>query len=110
MKKIYISHWIFQKYKYKAGIGFKYLDDFINKDIFETSVKEYLEVNKLKETTTTSFRQILESKTEKNIDWFFNDYLNSREKIDYKIKRVSTTSDSITLVIKNKREKKRTEK
>ena len=35
---------------------------------------------------------------------FFENYLNSRSTIDFKIKKVSKTDDSITLTIKNKRD------
>ena len=35
---------------------------------------------------------------------FLNDYINTRKKIDFKIKKVKKTEDSITLTLKNKRE------
>ncbi|MEP1488079.1 MAG: metalloprotease [Algibacter sp.] len=89
--------------KYKAGIGLKYLDDFINHDVIETSIKSFLEKTKLKETNTKDFERHIKSKTDKNVDWFFSDYLKTRKKIDFKIKNVSKSDDSITLTIKNKR-------
>lgn len=88
--------------KYKAGIGLKYLDDFINHDVIETSLKSFLEKTKLKETNTKDFEKHIKSYTNKDIDWFFNDYLKTRKKIDFKIKNVSKNDDSITLTIKNK--------
>jgi len=90
--------------KYKAGIGLKYLDDFINDDIIETSIESFLKDNKLKQTTTKKFEHYVKSKTDKNIDWFFTDYLSTRKKVDFKIKNVTKTDDSITLTIKNKRD------
>ncbi|GAA3630685.1 metalloprotease [Flavivirga jejuensis] len=90
--------------KYKAGIGLKYLDDFINSQILETSITSFLSENKLKQTTTKDFETHLKSKTDKDIDWFFKDYLTTRKKIDFKIKKVIKTKDSITLTIKNKRD------
>lgn len=89
--------------KYKAGIGLKYLDDFINHDIIEISIKSFLEETKLKETNTKAFEKHIKSKTNKDVDWFFNDYLKTRKKIDFKIKNVLKSDDSITLTIKNKR-------
>ncbi|MDO5969056.1 metalloprotease [Flavivirga aquimarina] len=88
--------------KYKAGIGFKYLDDFINGQILENSITSFLSNNKLKYTTTKDFETYLKSKTNKDIDWFFNEYIATRKKIDFKIKKVIKTEDSITLTIKNK--------
>ncbi|WP_341216056.1 metalloprotease [uncultured Wocania sp.] len=89
--------------KYKAGVGLKYLDDFINSNILETTIKSFLEETKLKQTSPKAFENYLKTKTSKNVNWFFNDYLNTRAKIDFKIKDVKKTKDSITLTIKNKR-------
>lgn len=92
--------------KYKAGVGLKYLDDYINEDILETTIKSFLEQNKVKTTTVKDFEIFLKSKTTKNIDWFFEDFVTTRKKIDFKIKSVKKTNDSITLTIKNKRKNK----
>ena len=92
--------------KYKAGVGLKYLDDFINSDILENTLKQFLESQKLKPTTSKDFEFYLKSRTSKNIDWFFEDYLKTRKKIDFKIKSIKNTEDSITITIKNKRDNK----
>lgn len=89
--------------KYKAGVGLKYLDDFINSDILETTIKSFLKETKLQQTSPKAFETYLKTKTLKDIEWFFNDYLSTRKKIDFKIKKVKKTEDSITLTVKNKR-------
>ena len=89
--------------KYKAGIGLNYLDDFITPNTLKEAVKPFLEHYKLQQTSSKAFETHLKQHTNKNIDWFFTDYLNTRKKIDFKIKKVSKTEDSITLTIKNKR-------
>ncbi|WP_396601263.1 metalloprotease [Algibacter sp. R77976] len=88
--------------KFKAGVGLKYLDDFVNSDIVENSIESFLKKNKLQQTNVKDFENFIKSKTNKNIDWFFEDYLSTRKKIDFKIKKVSKTEDSITITIKNK--------
>ncbi|WP_411831057.1 metalloprotease [Mariniflexile sp. AS56] len=90
--------------KYKAGIGLKYLDDFINHDIVENSLSEFVKQNKSTPVTAKDFETYIKSKTEKDIDWFFTDYLTTRKKIDFKIKKVHKTDDSITVTIKNKQD------
>ncbi|UKM64210.1 metalloprotease [Flavobacteriaceae bacterium GSB9] len=90
--------------KYKAGVGLKYLDDFVNHDIVEHSVESFILENKLKHTSAKAFEKYIKSKASKNIDWFFNDYLKTRKKIDFKIKNVEKTEDSVTVTIKNKRD------
>jgi hypothetical protein len=89
--------------KYKAGVGFEYLDYFVNQDIVKNSIKDFLATSKLKPTSPEEFEILLKSRTSKNIDWFFSDYINTRKKIDYKIKNIIKTNDSIQLTIKNKR-------
>ena len=38
------------------------------------------------------------------MDWFFTDYINTRKKADFKIKKLTKNEDStVTLIIKNKR-------
>lgn len=92
--------------KYKAGVGLKYLDDFVNHDVVENSIESFLKQKKLTPTTVTDFEDYIKSKTDKNIDWFFEDYLTTRNKIDFKIRKVKKTEDSIILTIKNKGENK----
>ena len=92
--------------KYKAGAGLKYLDDYINSNILENAIKQFLKTNKLKATTSKDFETFLKSKTTKNIDWFFDDFISTNKKIDFKIKNVTKSKDSITLTIKNKRNNK----
>ncbi len=89
--------------KYKAGIGLKYLDDFVNADILEQTIHQYLDASKLKITSSSEFETMLKSNTDKNIDWFFTEFLQTRKKIDFRIQNVQKTEDSITLTIKNKR-------
>jgi hypothetical protein len=88
--------------KYKAGVGLKYLDDFINANILETTIKSFLETHKASPTSPAAFESYLKSKTSKNIDWFFEDFLNTRAKIDFKLKQVKKTEDSIVFTVKNK--------
>ncbi|AJR04326.1 gluzincin family metallopeptidase [Siansivirga zeaxanthinifaciens] len=90
--------------KYKAGVGLKYLDDFVNSDVVESSIETFVKENKLKQTSTKAFETFIKSKTHKNIDWFFTDYINTRKKIDFKIEKVIKGEDSITITIKNKRD------
>ncbi len=90
--------------KYKAGIGLNYLDKYTEGIDFKTSLKDYLSSYKLKPVTTKDFENFIKSKTTKDINWFFDDYIKTRKKIDFKIREVTTTEDSITLTIKNKRD------
>ncbi|WP_299437070.1 metalloprotease [uncultured Aquimarina sp.] len=89
---------------YKAGIGFKYLEDYLEDDnVLAEAVKEYYANNTLKLTNSTEFEKILNNLTPKNIDWFFEDYVPTNEKLDFKIKSIKKKGDSLEVTIKNKR-------
>jgi hypothetical protein len=90
--------------KYKAGVGLNYLDEYAEDIDFRSLIKTYLNTNKLKQSSTQQFEHFIKEKTNKNIDWFFTDYINTRKKIDFKITDVKTKDDSIQLTIKNKRD------
>lgn len=89
--------------KYKAGIGLNYLDDFTEDVSMKYLIKEFINSYKLKDINSKDFENFLKSNTEKNIDWFFNDYVTTRNKIDFKIKTIESLGDSLKVTIKNKR-------
>ena len=88
--------------KYKAGIGLKYLNNYIGNEVIEKSLQSFLKKNKTKQTSTKIFFEYLKDNTKKNIDWFVEDYLGTRGKIDFKITKVKASNDSIKVTIKNK--------
>lgn len=67
--------------KYKAGVGLKYLEDYLNADILQSSILEYLVQNKTNPTSPKDFETLLKTKTSKDLNWFFNTYVQSRKKL-----------------------------
>ncbi len=90
---------------FKAGLGFKYLQDFLGKDILKKSFQEFYKNKALQLTHSQEFEKILKRNTTKNLNWFFGDYIKTSKKIDYKIKKVKQieSEDSLAVTIKNKR-------
>jgi hypothetical protein len=89
--------------KYKAGLGFKYLKGFVGDSILNETIKEFYQNNQLKVIESSKFNKLLSSKTEKKLDWFFNDFVTTNKKIDHTIKNITTNKDSLEITIKNKR-------
>ncbi|MFK8058830.1 MAG: aminopeptidase [Polaribacter sp.] len=87
---------------YKAGLGFKYLKEYLGEHILDESIKELYQKNKSKNISSAVFKEILSKKTSKKIDWFFGDYINTSKKIDYVIEKAKIEKDSIEVTIKNK--------
>ncbi|WP_298516385.1 metalloprotease [uncultured Kordia sp.] len=88
--------------KYKAGVGLKYLKSYFDDTIIDDFVKEFYANNRLKKSSRKDFEDLLKSKAPKDIEWYFDNYVDSRKRIDYKIKNVEKTDDSLQVTIKNK--------
>ena len=88
--------------KYKAGLGLRFLKGYLGDSILNNTIKEFYQKNQLELTSSKKFHKLLASKTDKNLDWFFNDYIKTNKKIDHTIKTITTNNDSIAVTIKNK--------
>ncbi|WP_245758617.1 gluzincin family metallopeptidase [Zunongwangia mangrovi] len=89
---------------YKAGIGIKYLEDYLGSEPVKKTISEFYSENRLQLGTRQNFESILRKNANKNLDWFFEDYVNTRKKIDFKISKLKKSKDSLKVTIKNKRD------
>lgn len=88
--------------KYRAGLSLKYLDNYLENDIVETSIQQFYAQNQQKLTTRNDLETLLKSNSKKDINWFFKTIIDSRDIVDYKFTDVSKTKDSITFTVRNK--------
>ncbi|HNW97238.1 MAG TPA: M1 family metallopeptidase [Bacteroidales bacterium] len=88
----------------KSAVAMAFLKDYLGEDKFDKAMKEYFSQWKFKHPQPDDLKNILEKSTSENLDWFFNDMINTNKKIDYKICSEKSSKDSITLKIKNKGE------
>ena len=89
--------------KYKAGLGLQYLKGYLGDTIVKQSFREYYKSHVLKISSSLDFNNIISAKTDKDLTWFFGDYISTNKKIDYTIKKVKIYNDSLKISIKNKR-------
>lgn len=87
---------------YKGGLGFRYLEDYLGKEIVDKSLNIYFKDNNLKYSKPSDYFEILSSLTDKDISWFYLNYLGSSKDIDFKIKGVTKVEDSLEVRILNK--------
>lgn len=87
---------------YKAGVGLKYLEHFLEDQSISKAIKEFYSSSKLQEVNADDFENILKRTANKNINWFFEDYVDSNGNIDYKIRSIFKENDSLKVTIKNK--------
>ncbi|MDY0781042.1 aminopeptidase [Tenacibaculum sp. IB213877] len=92
--------------KYKAGLGLKYLQGYVGDSTLRKSLKEFYTNTKLKISESASFDSILTKNTDKDVSWFFGDYIHTTKNADYKITKIklNKTKDSLAVTIKNKRD------
>jgi len=88
--------------RYRAGMSIHYLDDFVGENKVPVAIKEFITANKTHQTDEKDFENLLKSKTDKNIDWFFRKVVESRNLIDFKITKVKKNENSFDVTIKNK--------
>ncbi|WP_396637995.1 metalloprotease [Maribacter sp. R77961] len=88
--------------KYKAGLGLAYLADYIGKEKVDESIKTFFKYYQLNKVKVLDFESILKRSTNKDINWFFKDYVSTDHKIDFKIRKVRKSEDSLSITIKNK--------
>ncbi|GGG43581.1 metalloprotease [Bizionia arctica] len=88
--------------KYKAGVGLRYLDYYIDEAVVESSIKEYITEYTFIESNTSDFERILKANSDKDINWFFTDYLQTKKHIDFTISDFEESRDSVKVTIKNK--------
>lgn len=88
--------------KYRAGLSFRYLSDYIGEETLKKSIREFIVVATTNATDSEKFQKIIQNNTPKKTDWFFNTIINSRAIVDYKFDEVTKTNDSVSFTLKNK--------
>lgn len=84
----------------KAALGFNYLRAYLSDSVFDSIMHDYYSSWKSKHPNPEDLENIFESHTDKNLSWFFNDFLNTVKRIDYKVVRL----ENHRLLVKNRGE------
>lgn len=88
--------------KYRAGLSLKYLDNYLEDYKVSNAIKAYVQLNQDKKTSQDDFENIIRNQTDKDLNWFFETIIHSRDLIDYKFTKLTKTKDSITFTLRNK--------
>lgn len=89
---------------YYAGDGFQYLKDYLGEEALRKSIKQFYLDNRLKPVKASTFQGVLEQNTDLPVNWFFEEYVNKRTTIDFKITDVEKLGDSLRVTIRNRRD------
>ncbi len=88
--------------KYRAGLSFRYLDDYLGNDKVKTAIQDFYALNQERQATRSDFESILKRNAQKDIGWFFETIIDSRKIIDYKFGDVLKNDNTIVYTIKNR--------
>ncbi len=87
----------------KTGIGFHYLKGYLGEELFDQCMNNYFDKWKFKHPKPSDLGKVFEEISGKNLDWFFNDYINTSSKTDYAFKSLKKINKNDFLIkIKNK--------
>ena len=85
---------------YKGARGLNYLRAYLGDSLFDSAMNEYYRRWKFKHPQPDDFRLVMESYTEKDLRWFFEDFLGTTKRLDYEIERL----EDLRLLVSNKGE------
>ncbi len=81
----------------KTAIGFDYLLAYLGDSLFNKCMHTYFNEWKFKHPQPKDVKAVFENVSKKDLDWFFDDYINTTKKIDYKISRFKTKTNELTV-------------
>ena len=73
----------------KAAQGFNYLRAYLGDSLYDSTMHDYYLLWKNKHPRPEDLRAVFESHTEKDLSWFFDDFIGTTKRLDYKIVRFS---------------------
>ncbi|NBC57597.1 MAG: metalloprotease [Bacteroidetes bacterium] len=91
---------------YQAGLGMNFLKHYTSRESVSKGIQLFYKHHKLQFSEVKDFKNYLSQTTEKNIDWFFEDYTNLKSPIDFKIKSLKRENDSLKIKIINRNKTK----
>lgn len=85
---------------YKSGQAFNYLRAYLGDSLFDSIMQDYYNTWKNRHPQPEDLREIFESHTEKDLGWFFDDFLGTTKRLDYEVVR----TENQKLLLRNKGE------
>ncbi len=85
---------------YKAGQGFNYLRTYLGDALFDSIMHDYYSKWKNRHPYPEDLRSMFQSGTDLDLTWFFDDFLGTTKRLDYKMARIENQK----VLIKNRGE------
>ena len=86
----------------KPAAALRLLEAYTGDFLFEEIMKKYYKAWQFRHPKPDDFQHVWQMNFNKDLSWFFDGYLQTSNKVDYAIKKLSIAQDSINIEIKNK--------
>lgn len=87
----------------KPGRAFRHLEAAIGREAFDRAMQAYYREWEFRHPQPEDLKQVLERETGQKLDWLFEGYLFSNEKIDYAVKGLEKKGEAYEITVKNQR-------
>ena len=87
---------------FKTGLMLKWLEQYMGEANFESGMHEYFTKWKHKHPYPEDMQAIMQKHTEKSLDWFYKDILNTDKPIDYAIRGIYQMNGNTQVTVRNK--------
>ncbi len=85
----------------KTSLVFKYLEQYLGTEKFDSVMKIYFDEWKFKHPQPTDIQALFERECNEKLDWFFKDIINTNEDIDFKIAEIKKENNQLRVKITN---------
>ncbi len=86
----------------KTALMLKWLEQYMGEDKFEAGMHEYYNTWKHKHPYPEDMQAIMQKHSDKSLDWFFKDILNTDKRIDYALRNIHMGNGVTEVQVKNK--------
>lgn len=87
---------------YKTTWFLVWMEEYMGRENFDKGIQEYFTKWKFKHPYPEDFRATMEHNTDKDLNWFFDDLLNTNEPIDFALKSVTKKNNNTYVKVDNK--------
>jgi len=87
---------------YKTALSMAWLEKYMGANDFKYAMQDYYKQWQYRHPYPEDLHKILNKHSAKKVDWFFNEALTTKNKIDFAIGHVSHQNEGSTIVVKNK--------
>ncbi len=86
---------------FKTGIGFNYISDYLGNKKLNSILKGFLNQNYNTFVSANDFENYINERADKDLSWFFDQFLESSDKLNFSLKKFKQTDDSLKISIVN---------